>query len=98
MYNTWTYTKILPMQRIEYVLHFTDKDGQAFDPAEMGLPAGIPKWVRNVNTFKDLGNGTTEMTITEYGYTSDQAHDLSKAGLEECLDKMAAIFAKAQVL
>ena len=95
MYNTWTYTKILPMQRIEYVLHFTDKDGQAFDPAEMALPAGIPKEVRNVNTFKDLGNGMTELTITEYGYTSEQAHDLSEAGLEQCLDKMAALFAKA---
>jgi uncharacterized protein YndB with AHSA1/START domain len=89
MYNTWTYKKIVPMQRIEYILNFTDKDGQALDPIAMGLPAGIPKEVRNVNTFKDLGHGRTEMTVTEYGYTSDQAHDLSKAGLEQCLDKMA---------
>ena len=95
MYNTWTYAKILPMQRIEYILQFTDKDGTAFDPAEIGLPAGIPKEVRTVNTFKDLGNCTTEMTITEYGYTSDQAHDLSEAGLEQCLDKLAALFAEA---
>jgi hypothetical protein len=35
------------------------------------------------------------MTVTEYDYTSDQAHDLSKAGLEQCLDKMAASFATA---
>ena len=95
LYNTWTYKKIAPMQRIEYILNFTDKGRKAFDPAEMGLPAGIPKEVRNVNTFKDLGNGKTEMTVTEYDYTSDQAHDLSKAGLEQCLDKMAAIFANA---
>ncbi|HLF26831.1 MAG TPA: SRPBCC domain-containing protein [Anaerolineae bacterium] len=83
------------LQRIEYILKFTDKDGEAFDPAEMGLPQGIPREVRNVNTFKDLGNGKTEMTITEYSYTSAQAHDLSHAGLEQCLDKLAAIFAKA---
>ena len=70
LYNTWTYTKIAPMQRIEYILKFTDKDGKAFDPAEMGFPAGIPKEVRNVNIFKDLGSGKTELTITEYGYTS----------------------------
>jgi uncharacterized protein YndB with AHSA1/START domain len=93
LYNIWTYQKIVPMQRIEYILNFTDKDGTAFDPAAMGLPAGIPKEVRNVNTFRDLGNGKTELTVTEYGYTSDQAHDISKAGLEQCLDKMAAIFA-----
>jgi hypothetical protein len=35
------------------------------------------------------------MTVTEYGYTSDQIFDLSKAGLEQCLDKMAASFVDA---
>jgi uncharacterized protein YndB with AHSA1/START domain len=95
MYNTWTYTRIVPVQRFEYIQRFTDEDGKAFDPAGLGLPAGIPKEVRTVNTFKDLGNGKTEITITEYGYTTDQVHDLSKAGLEQCLDKMAALFAKA---
>lgn len=96
MYNTWTYKKIVPVQRIEYILKFTDKEGKAFDPAEMGLPAGVPKEVLNVNTFKDLGNGKTELKITEHGYTSDRAHDISKAGLEQCLDKMAAILVEAR--
>jgi len=95
LYNTWTYEEIVPMKRLVYILRFTDKDGKAFDPAEMGMPLGIPKEVRNVNIFKDLGNGKTEMNISEYSYTSDQARNLSKAGLEQCLDKMAAIFAKA---
>ena len=89
LYNTWSYRKIVPMERIEYMLNFTDNDGKAFDPAEMGFTAGIPMEVRNVNTFRDLGNGKTELTVTEYGYTSDQAVDLSKAGLEQCLDKLA---------
>jgi len=92
MYNTWTYITILPLQRIEYILNFTDKGGNAFDPIEVGLPAGIPKEVLNINTFEDLGNGKTELTVMEFGYTLDQARDLSKAGLEQCLDKMAALF------
>jgi uncharacterized protein YndB with AHSA1/START domain len=96
LYNTWTYKKIVPMQRIEYILNFTNEEGKAFDPAEMGLPAGVPKEVLNVNIFKDLGNSTTELTITEHGYTSDQAHDISKAGLEQCLDKMAATFEESR--
>ena len=95
MYNTWTYKKIEPMERIEYILHFTDKDGKAFDPAEMGLPPGIPKEVRNVNTFEAKGDNKTKMTVTEYGYTTDEAVNLSKQGLEQCLDKMAASFAEA---
>ena len=94
MYNTWTYTKILPLERIEFTLNFADKDGNKLDPATLGLPPGVPQDVRHVITFKSIGGKKTEMTVNEYGYTSEQAHDLSKAGLEECLDKMAHAFAK----
>ncbi|HKR15295.1 MAG TPA: SRPBCC domain-containing protein [Pyrinomonadaceae bacterium] len=89
MYNTWTYKKIVPHERIEFVLNFADKDGNKLDPAKMGLPPGIPLDVPHVITFKALGNSKTEMTVSEYGYTSDQAVETSKAGLEQCLDKMA---------
>ena len=98
MYNTWTYKKIVPRQQIEFTLNFADKDGNKLDPANMGMEPGIPQDVRHVVTFKAVGNNKTEMTVTEYGYTSDQARDLSKAGLEQCLEKMATIFAQAQVL
>ena len=37
----------------------------------------------------------TEMAVTEHGYTSDQIVDVSKVGMEQCLDKMAANFAGA---
>jgi len=90
MYNTWTYRKIVPMERIEFIQNFADKDGNKVDPAKMGIPPGVPHEVRHVITFKALGDNRTEMTVTEYGYTSDQAHDISKAGMEQCLDKMAA--------
>jgi uncharacterized protein YndB with AHSA1/START domain len=95
LYNTWTYEVIVPLQRIEYILKFTGKDGKAFYPAELGLSAGIPKEVRNANTFMDVGNGSTELTVTEYGYTTDEAAEMSRQGLEQCLDKMAAIFARS---
>ncbi|HSK89025.1 MAG TPA: SRPBCC domain-containing protein [Anaerolineales bacterium] len=95
-YNTWTYRKIKPLQEFEYIQRFTNRDGQAFDPAEVGFPADVPKEVRNVNVFKDLGDGRTELTVTEYGYPSEQARDLSRLGLEQCLDKMAAIFSGAK--
>jgi uncharacterized protein YndB with AHSA1/START domain len=89
MYNTWSYRKIEPLQRIEFINHFTDKYGVKLDPTSLGLPPGVPQEVPHVITFKPVGSGKTEMTVTEYGYTSDQAHDLSRAGLEQCLDKMA---------
>jgi uncharacterized protein YndB with AHSA1/START domain len=92
MYNTWLYTKIVPMERIEHVLDWADKDGNRIDPSTMGLPADMPRDVRHLITFKDLGNGKTEMTVTEFGYTSEQHFKLSKQGLEQCLDKMAVLF------
>jgi uncharacterized protein YndB with AHSA1/START domain len=87
-YNTWTYRKIEPLKRIEFILGWADKDGQKIDPVTMGLPPDIPQEVRHVVTFKDV-SGKTELTVTEYGYKSDQTLDLSKQGLEQCLDKMA---------
>ena len=89
MYNTWTYKKIVPHERIELVLNFSDKDGNKFDPAKLGLPPGIPADVPHVITFKSLGPNKTELTIVESGYTTDQAVEISKSGMEECLDKMA---------
>jgi hypothetical protein len=29
--------------------------------------------------------------MTEHGYTTEEARDLSRGGLEQCLDKMAAL-------
>jgi uncharacterized protein YndB with AHSA1/START domain len=90
MYNTWTYKKIVPHERIEFTLNFSDKDGNRLDPAMMSLPPGIPPDVPHVITFKALGDKKTELTIVESGYTTDQAVEISKAGMQECLDKMAA--------
>lgn len=92
-YNTWEYRKIVPMKLIEFIQNFANKDGKKADPVAHGLPPDFPQDVRSTVTFKAL-DGKTEMTVTEYGYTSDQMLEMSKAGLEECLDKMAAIFAE----
>jgi uncharacterized protein YndB with AHSA1/START domain len=40
LYNTWTYTKIVPQESFEYILRFSDKDGNPIDPASHGLPPG----------------------------------------------------------
>lgn len=95
MYNTWTYTKIVPTELIEFIQHFTDKDGNPLSPQSLGLPPGIPDEVRHVITFKPVSDSKTEMTVTEYGYASQDLVKMSRMGMEQCLDKMAAIFANA---
>jgi uncharacterized protein YndB with AHSA1/START domain len=92
MYNTWTYEVVEPLKRLVYVLRFSDEHGNYVDPAAQGLPPDMPKAVRNEVTFKDLGNGKTELTVTEYDWPVGKMMERSKMGMEQCLDKMAAIF------
>jgi len=94
MFNTWAYETIIPMQRFVYILRFADKDGNTLDPAQQGLPPEMPKEMRHEVTFKELGEAKTEMTVTEYGWAVGAMREMSKMGLEQCLDKMAALFTK----
>ena len=95
LYNTWTYQNIVPMQQFEFIQNFADRDGNTIDPALHGLPPDAPQEVRTLVTFKALGSDKTEMTVTEFAWTVGPIMELSAAGLEQCLDKMARIFARA---
>ena len=92
-YSTWQYEKIVPMKRIEYIHNLADKEGKKIDPASIGMPSDFPQDLRNSVTVKELGNGKTEVTVTEYDWPVGQMMEMSKMGMEQCLDKMAAIFA-----
>jgi len=89
MYNTWTYRRIEPISLIEFDNAFTDATGAGIDP-----PPRVPTVVPHVVTFAPLPSGGTAMTVTEFGYRDEQMRDQSKAGLEQCLDKMAALLAR----
>ncbi len=91
-YSTWHYREIVPLKRIEYIHNLADKDGHQKDPATVGLPPDFPQDMRNPVLFKAVGDNQTELTVTEYGWTVGHMMDMSKIGLAQCLDKMAAIF------
>jgi uncharacterized protein YndB with AHSA1/START domain len=91
MYSTWSYTKIAPLREIEYLHHFADENGHRVVPVSMGLPPDMPEEVRNVVTFEDVGD--TEVTVTEFDWPIGQLMEMSKMGMEQCLDKMAASLA-----
>jgi uncharacterized protein YndB with AHSA1/START domain len=94
MYNTWTYEKIDSMNRFVYVHRFSDKDGNAMDPVELGLSPDIPKEMRHQVTFRKLDKDRTEITVIEHGWPVGPMMEMSRAGLEQCLDKMAALLGK----
>jgi uncharacterized protein YndB with AHSA1/START domain len=89
-YSTWHYQAIVPMQRIEWIHNLADQDGNKVDPVAMGMPSDFPQDQRQVIAFNDLGNGQTEVTVTEYGWTEGQMMEMSRMGMEQCLDKIAA--------
>lgn len=50
------------------------------------MPPGIPNGVPH--EIKQLEGDRTELTVQEFGYTTQQAHDTSKAGLDQVLEKL----------
>ena len=93
-YSTWHYQKIVPLERSKYVHNLADKEGNKVDPVAMGMPPDFPQDQRHAVTFKAVDEDKTELTVTEYGWTAGQMMELSRLGMEQCLDKMAAIFAR----
>ena len=41
-------------------------------------------------TFVDRED-STELTVSEYGYTTPEVVELSRAGMAQCLDKLATV-------
>src|SRR3712207_7938876 len=68
LYNTWTYRRIVPQRRIEFVQRFSDENGNAIDNATMGLPPGIPREVPHLVTFEAVRSEehTSELQSRQY--------------------------------
>lgn len=89
LFNTWTYSLVEPGRRLEFVLRFADKERNSISPQSLGIPAGVPAAVPHVVTFVERGDQGSTLTVTELGYTSTEAMETSKQGLEQTLDKLA---------
>ena len=87
LWNTWTYTRIVDGERLEFLNGFSDVDGGSYDPQDLGFPPGIPREVPHVITVRD-----GLLTVLERGYADAQTAELSRQGLESSLDKLAATF------
>lgn len=96
MYSTWVYKEIVPLKRLEFIQNLSDENGNLLDPAILGLPPEFPKDTRTVVNFKDLGNGKTEMTVTQYNMPSADTEMGKNAelGLNQSIDKMVKSFVK----
>ncbi len=92
MYSAWAHKNIVPMKSMEIIQNLADKDGNVIEPVKLGMPPEFPTNMRTVVTFRDLGNGKTEMTVTEYDWPVCQMMKMSEMGLKQCIDKMERSF------
>jgi uncharacterized protein YndB with AHSA1/START domain len=90
-YSAWDITELEAPRVLRYVHRFTDAEGTAITPAEAGIPEGVPTEGEHEVLLTSLPSGRTHLEMTEHGYTTEEARDLSRGGLEQCLDKMAAL-------
>ena len=66
-FSTWIYTKIVPMERIEYIHNLSDENGHTLNPMSIGMPANFPQDQLHTVVFKVIDTNRTEATVTQYG-------------------------------
>jgi len=91
-YSVWEYTKIIPLEIIEFIQCLSDSEGNKIDPVKVGMPPDFPADIKTVVTFRAVADSKTEMTVTEYAEFGSISN-FAQIGLEQSIEKMAAIFA-----
>ncbi|WP_159884524.1 SRPBCC family protein [Paenibacillus puerhi] len=88
-YSAGIYTKIVPMERLEFTSYLSDRDGNAIDPAQAGVPSDFPRHIEFVIEFIAKGE-RTDLKITEFGWTVGEMLKYAIMGMNQSLDKLAA--------
>lgn len=85
-YNVFQYTEVVPNRLLRYISNFADEAGNVISPEAAGLPGETPMDKQQQVEFEDRGDGTTKVTITEFGWLADGVMlERSKAGLQQTL-------------
>jgi uncharacterized protein YndB with AHSA1/START domain len=92
VYSVWSYRKIVPMERIEFIQNLADREGNKMKPTALGMPPDFPEDILTIVTFNSLEGNRTEMTVTEYADMGQMAH-FAQLGLDQSMDKIVALFA-----
>jgi len=91
-YSIWRYVRIELHQTIEFMQHLSDSKGNPVDPTSVGMPPDFPPDIRTIVSFEEIAPRETRMTVKEYAEFASMSH-FAQLGLEQSIEKMAAIFA-----
>jgi hypothetical protein len=58
------------------------------------MPPDFPQHQTHTIHFRALGPNQSELAVIEHGWTEGWMMELSKLGMEQCLDKMTALFSR----
>ncbi|WP_458123985.1 hypothetical protein [Paenibacillus sp. Z3-2] len=82
------YKKIMQMERLEFTSYLSNRDGNALDPVQTGVPSDFPRIIEFVIEFIAKGE-RTEFNIMEYGWTAGEMLKNAIIGMNQSLDKLA---------
>lgn len=87
-YSAGVYTKIVPMERLEFTQTISDPNGNPINPTDIGLPPEFPAEIHTVVLFKPKGD-LTELTVTQHDWPVSPFYVYALAGLHQSIDKLA---------
>ena len=92
-WNGGEYKEIVPNEKIEYTMYFSDPDGNKVEAAAYGMDHEAIDGANDVVTVESLGEGRTRITLigNESMETAEKSGQV--AGWNKILDKLAAVLA-----
>ena len=94
LWNAGEYHEIIPHEKIVSSMYFADAEGNKIDPAQLGIEHEAIDGSYDVTLFEDLGNGKTKLTFIGNETMEDATESGQVEGMNQILDKAAAIIAK----
>jgi uncharacterized protein YndB with AHSA1/START domain len=89
-WSTGVYREIVPMERLVYTDSFADAEGNVVPASHYGMSGDWPQELLVTVTFEDHDGGT-KMTLRHEGIPAGESLDMTEAGWNESLDKLAGV-------
>lgn len=90
----WTggeYQEVVPSAKLVFLMYFSDANGNKVEPENYGIEHRSIEDARDITLFEDAGDGETRVTYTGNETMQDAIESGQLKGMEESLDKLAAL-------